>query len=67
MLCIKTINAASIIIATQILTAAGLTVKIIISIFNIHVGQAVVTNALKVYSVVNGCSDEFTKIDTAAE
>ena len=45
----------------------GFTVKAFISTLNIHAGQAAVTNALKAYSVVNGCSDEFTKLDTATE
>ena len=67
MFCIKTINAAQIIICGQILIMVGFTVKAFISTLNIHVGQAAVTNALKAYSVVNGCSDEFTKLDTATE
>jgi len=64
---VKTINAASIVVALQIFTTAGLTVKVIISILNIHLGQALVNNTLKAYSIVNTCSDEFTKIDTTTE
>ena len=67
MFCIKTIAVTSLLVTGQILIMSGFTVRAFISAINVKVGQAVVISTLKAYSVVNGCSDEFTKLDTVTE
>lgn len=64
---IKTIAVASLVVTAQILIMCGFTVRAFISALNVEVGQLAVIQTLKAYSVVNGCSDEFTKLDTVTE